>query len=77
MAEIGPAGYANFQVSDDTGTDARNFNVHEKVYAAGIQAGVNIPKRMIVLNFHWFQGVLSRASFPGQGAFGLSLVMKL
>jgi hypothetical protein len=76
LAEVGPTGYGNFQISSDTGTDARNPNVHEKVYAAGIQAGVTIPKRMIVLNFHWFQEFSAVHRFQGR-VLGLSLVMKL
>ena len=75
LAEIGPAGYGNFQVSDDTGTDARNPGVHEKVYAAGIQAGVTIPKRMMALNFHWFHEFSAVDRFQGT-ALGLSFVAR-
>jgi hypothetical protein len=76
LAEIGPAGYANFQVSDDTGTDARNPGVHDKVYAAGIQVGITIPKRMMVLNFHWFHEFSAADRFQGT-VLGLSFGMKL
>jgi len=76
LAEIGPAGYGNFQVSDDTGTDARNPGVHEKVYAAGIQIGVTLPKQMMVLNFHWFHEFDAVDRFQGN-AFGLSFVARL
>jgi len=75
LAEIGPAGYGNFQVSDDTGTDARNPGVHEKVYAAGIQAGITIPKRMMALNFHWFHEFSAVDRFQGT-ALGLSFVAR-
>jgi hypothetical protein len=74
LAEIGPAGYGNFQVSDDSGTDASN-QAHEKVYAAGIQAGITIPKRMMVLNFHWFHEFSGVDRFQGN-AFGLSFVAR-
>jgi hypothetical protein len=76
LAEVGPAGYGNFQVSDNTGTDARNPGVHDKVYAVGIQAGVTIPKRMIVVNFHWFHEFDAANRFQGT-ALGLSFVMRL
>lgn len=76
LAEVGPAGYGNFQISSDTGADSSNPSAHEKVYAAGIQAGVTIPKRMIVLNFHWFQEFSAVNRFQGR-VLGLSLVMRL
>jgi hypothetical protein len=75
LAEVGPAGYGNFQVSDDTGTDARNPGAHEKVYSAGIQVGITIPKRMMVLNFHWFHEFSAVNRFQGT-ALGLSFVAK-
>jgi hypothetical protein len=76
LAEVGAAGYGNFQVSDDTGTDARNPGVHDKVYAAGIQVGVTIPKRMIAINFHWFHEFSAVDRFQGT-ALGLSFVARL
>ncbi len=75
LAEIGPAGYGNFQVSDATGTDARNPGVHEKVYAAGVQAGLTIPKRMMALNFHWFREFSAVDRFQGT-VLGLSFVAR-
>lgn len=76
LAEVGPAGYSNLQVSDDTGTDARNVSVHDKVYAVGIQVGITIPKRMMVLNFHWFREYSAVDRFEGN-ALGLSFVARL
>ena len=76
LAEIGPAGYGNFQVSDDTGMDANNPGVHEKVYGAGIQAGLTLPKRTVVLNFHWFREFCAVNRFQG-AALGLSLVVRV
>jgi hypothetical protein len=75
LAEVGPAGYGNFQVSDNTGTDARNPGVHEKVYAAGVQVGVTIPKKLMVLNFHWFHEFDAVDRFQGT-VLGLSFVSK-
>ena len=76
LAEVGPAGYGNFQVSDDTGADARNPGMHTKVYAAGVQVGVTIPKRAMALNFHWFHEFSAVNRFQGT-VLGLSLAMKL
>jgi hypothetical protein len=76
LAEIGPAGYANFQVSDNTGTDARNPGEHERAWAAGVQIGVTAPKRPIVFNFHWFHEFAVVNRFEGT-VLGLSLVARL
>ena len=76
LAEIGPAGYANFQVSDDTGADARSPGVHDKIYSAGLQLGITMPKRMRVLNFHWFHEFSAVDRFQGN-VYGLSFVARL
>lgn len=76
LAEIGPAGYGNFQVSDDTGMDARNPSAHDRAWAVGVQAGVTIPKRMMSLNFHWFHEYSAVSRFQGT-VLGLSFVAKL
>jgi hypothetical protein len=54
LAELGPGGYGNFQVSDDTGTDARNPGVHDKVYGVGStswcrhsEAGVGVELSLV------------------------------
>jgi hypothetical protein len=76
LAEIGPGGYGAFQVSDDTGADARAGSLHERAWAAGVQAGITLPKKLIVFNFHWMQefGVANR--FEGT-VFLLSLTAHL
>jgi hypothetical protein len=77
LAEVGPSGYANYQVSDDTGSGApQNPSVHDKVYAAGVQVGITIPKRMMALNFHWFHEYDAVDRFQGT-AIGLSFVARL
>ena len=76
LAEIGPAGYGNFQVSDNTGTDARNPGQHERAWAAGVQIGVTAPKKMIVFNFHWMQEFAVVNRFQGR-VLGLSLTARL
>jgi hypothetical protein len=76
LAEIGPAGYGSFQVSDDAGRNARDPGVHDKVCAAGIRVGITVPKRMMVLNFHWFHEFSAVDRFKGT-ALGLSFVARL
>jgi hypothetical protein len=38
--EIGPAGYSSWQVTDDTGSAAKNPDVHDQVHAVGGQLGL-------------------------------------
>jgi hypothetical protein len=75
LAEVGPAGYSSFQVSNDTGTDAKNPSVHDHVHAAGVQLGVTSPKRIMVLNFHWFHEFSAVDRFQGT-AIGVNFTMK-
>lgn len=63
LAEIGPAGYGNFQVSDAAGSDARNPGVHDKVYGAGIPSPKVVlqsefPKRRL----RFLHGLLGHAA---------------
>jgi hypothetical protein len=76
LAEIGPAGYNSFQVSDDSGSAAGNPAVHDHVSAAGLQVGVTLPKRSMVLNFHWFHEYSAVDRFQGD-AIGLNFIFKL
>jgi hypothetical protein len=75
LAEVGPAGYNTFQVSNDGGREARNPTVHDRVSAAGVQVGLTLPKRSMVLNFHWFHEYSAVDRFQGN-ALGLNFVAK-
>ncbi len=76
LAEVGATGYGAFQVSDNTGEDARNLGGHDRVYAAGVQVGVTIPKRMMVFNLRWLQEFDAANRFQGR-VLGLSFVARL
>jgi hypothetical protein len=76
LAEIGPAGYGNFQVSDNTGTDVRNPGDHERAWGAGVQIGVTAPKRPVVFNFKWFHEFAVVNRFEGT-VLSLSLTARL
>lgn len=76
LGEIGTAGYGNFQVSDNTGTDARNPANLERAWAAGVQAGVTFPKKLIIFNFHWMHEFAAQNRFQGT-VLGLSLTARL
>jgi hypothetical protein len=75
LAEVGPAGYSSFQVSNDTGTDVKNPGVHDRVHAVGVQVGVTSVKRMMLLNFHWFHEFSAVDRFQGS-AIGGSFTFK-
>ena len=75
MAEVGPAGYSSFQVSDDGGADAGSPGVHDRVHAVGVQVGVTSVKRMMLLNFHWFHEFSAVDRFQGN-AIGLNFTAK-
>lgn len=75
LAELGFMGYDSFQVSDDSGTAARNPGLHDSVHAVGIQAGVTNPARMIVLNFRWMHEYSAVDRFQGS-SLGLNFAIK-
>jgi len=75
LLEVGPAGYSSWQISDDTGSDARNGDVHDEVHAVGGQLGLTYLPWQASLNFHGFYEFSSQDRFQGQ-AYGISLVKK-
>lgn len=75
LLEFGPAGYSSFQVSDDTGADARNSEVHDRVHAAGVQVGVTSTKRVMSLNFHWLHEFSAVDRFQGS-SIGVNFALK-
>ena len=75
LLEAGPAGYSSFQVSDDTGKDARNPGVHDRVHAAGLQVGVTSANRPMILNFRWFHEFSAVDRFQGS-SISLNFILK-
>ncbi len=75
LLEFGPAGYSSFQVSDDTGADARNSEVHDRVHAAGVQVGVTSTKRVMSLNFRWLHEFSAVDRFQGS-SIGVNFALK-
>jgi hypothetical protein len=75
LLEIGPAGYSQWKVTDDTGSDARNGDVHDQVHAAGAQLGLTYMPWNTSVNVHYFYEFDSRARFQGQ-VLGLNLAVK-
>jgi len=76
LGELGFTGYDGFQVSDDSGTAARNPSVHDRVHAVGLQVGVTVPKRRMALNFRWLHQFSAVDRFQGS-SLGLNFSFKL
>jgi hypothetical protein len=75
LLELGPAGYSSWQITDDTGRDARNGDVHDQVHAVGGQLGLAYVPWNAALNFKYFYEFAAEDRFQGQ-ALTLSLSMK-
>jgi hypothetical protein len=67
--------YSSWQISDDTGSDVRNGEVHDEVHAVGGQLGLTYLPWQAVFNFHAFYEFEAQDRFQGQ-AFGFSLAKK-
>lgn len=74
LVEVGPAGYSTWQITDDSGSDARN-NVHDQVHAAGGQVGITYVPWTAALNLHYYYEYAAKDRFQGQ-VFGASLAFK-
>lgn len=62
ILDVGPVGYAAWQVTEDTGADApANANIKDRVYGVGGELGITIPR------------IKSRLSFRGYGEFDARL----
>lgn len=75
IMEIGPAGYSSWQITDDSGSNAKNPGVHDEIHAAGIQLGLTSVQRMLSLNLHYFYEYSATDRFQGD-SFGLSIGKK-
>jgi hypothetical protein len=75
LLEAGLTGYSSWQITDDSGSDARNPSVHDDVHAVGGQLGLTYVPWVASLNMHYFGEFAATDRFQGQ-AFGISLVKK-
>ena len=75
LLEAGLTGYSSWQVSDDSGSDARNPDVHDEVHAIGGQLGLTYVPWFASLNLHYFGEFAAQDRFQGQ-VFGFSLAKK-
>jgi hypothetical protein len=75
LLEVGVAGYSSWQITDDSGSDASNPNVHDQVHAVGGQLGLTYVPWDAVLNTHYFGEFAAQDRFQGQ-VFGVSVAKK-
>jgi hypothetical protein len=74
LLEIGPAGYDEWQTTEDHGSDA-NDNHKDQVHAVGGQGGITYVPWFLVANFHVFQEFSSEDRFQGR-VVGFSIAKK-
>ncbi len=75
MLEAGPAGYSQWQVSDDTGSDVRNPGVRGQAHAAGVQAGLAYVPWDFSVNFRYLNEFSTKNRFEGE-SYGLNIAKK-
>jgi hypothetical protein len=75
LLEVGPTGYSSWQLTDDSGSDARNPDVHDEVHAVGGQLGLTYVPWFASLNVHYFGEFAAQDRFQGQ-VFGVSVAKK-
>ena len=75
LLEVGPAGYSSWQITDDTGSDAKDPSEHQQVHGVGGQLGLTYVPWNAALNFHYFYEYAADNRFQGQ-ALGLNFAMK-
>ena len=76
LLEVGPTGYSQWQVSDDTGSDARNPTVHDQAHAAGFQAGFAYVPWNFAATFRFLNEFSAKSRFEGS-SYGFNLALKL
>jgi hypothetical protein len=75
LLEVGPAGYDNWQITDDSGSAARNPTQHTQVHGVGAQIGLTYDPWNAELNVHAFYQYSSDLTLQGE-SFGLSFAIK-
>jgi hypothetical protein len=75
LLEVGLTGYSSWQITDDSGSHARNPSVHDQVHAVGGQLGLTYVPWGASLNTHYFGEFAAQDRFQGQ-VFGFSVAKK-
>jgi hypothetical protein len=75
LLEVGLTGYSSWQITDDSGRDARNPSVHDEVHAVGGQLGLTYVPWIASLNVRYFGEFAAQDRFQGH-VIGLSVAKK-
>jgi hypothetical protein len=75
LLEAGVTGYSSWQITDDSGSDARNPSVHDQVHAVGGQLGLTYVPWVASLNVHYFGEFAAQDRFQGH-VIGVSVAKK-
>jgi hypothetical protein len=75
LLEAGVTGYSSWQITDDSGSDARNPDVHDEVHAVGGQLGLTSVPWGATLNMHYLSEFSAQDRFQGE-VFGVSVAKK-
>ena len=74
LLEFGPAGYDSWQITADSGDDARNTDVRDEVHGVGVQIGTVYVPWHAALNFRYIYEYAATDRFRGQ-SFGLNFAI--
>jgi len=72
LLEVGPAGYDSWQITDDSGSAARDPSVDDEVHAVGGQLGLTYVPWLLSVNAHYFYEFSATDRFQGE-SFGLNV----
>jgi hypothetical protein len=65
LLEVGPAGYSSWQITDDSGSQARNPSVHDQVHGVGGQLGFTHRPWLLSVALHGFYEFHAEDRFRG------------
>lgn len=75
LLEVGPAGYDSWQITEDSGGDARNPSNRLQVHGVGGQVGLTYVPWDLEFNCHGFYEYAAENRFQG-ASFGVNLIKK-
>jgi hypothetical protein len=71
LADLGAAGYSEWQVSDSSGPNVSNPSFHDQVHGIGVQAGIIDVRRGMQLQFRYMHEFHAENRFQGN-SYGLN-----
>jgi hypothetical protein len=72
LLELGVAGYDQWQITDTTGSDAMNGNLHDSVHGVGFQIGTTYLPKSLAVTFRYMDEYAASNRFQGH-SFGLNV----